>query len=121
MTGLGGGFTVKRMLRRAVAGLAAVRVLALTAATTDSNIAISSVDQTRVADDFDIAADAQPANRVHIRRTRNAFRGSGPPPLFPGKIVDAGMEMAYGAIAHSDPDSNTILQIVAPRHLFSLA
>ncbi len=37
-----------------------------TSATTDSNIAISSVDQTRVGDDFDLAAEAQPANRLHI-------------------------------------------------------
>ena len=36
------------------------------------------------------------------------------PASFPGIIVDAGMEMAYGAIAHSDPDSNTITQIIAP-------
>jgi hypothetical protein len=31
------------------------------------------------------------------------------------------MEMAYGVIAHSDPDSDSITQIVAPGYLFSLA
>ena len=87
-----------------------------------TNIAISSVDQTRVGDDFDVAAEGQPANRVHIL---NAFGIRSVavelPASFPGIIVDAGMEMAYGAIAHSDPDSDLITQIVAPGYLFSLA
>ena len=93
-----------------------------TAATTDSNIAISSVDQTRVGDDFDIVAEGQAANRVHILDALGIRSVAVDlPASFPGIIVDAGMGMAYGAIAQSDPGSNTITQIVAPGYLFSLA
>ena len=92
------------------------------AATTDSNIAISTLDQTRIGDEFDGVAGAQPANRVYILDslgTRSVAVDL--PTSFPGIIVDAGLEMAYGTIARSDPGSSTITEIFAPGYLFSTA
>jgi len=43
------------------------------------------------------------------------------PASFPGIIEEAGLEMAYGTIAQSDPGSSTIREIFAPGYLFSVA
>jgi len=43
------------------------------------------------------------------------------PASFPGVITDAGVDMTYGVIAHADPGSSTITDIVAPTYLFSLS
>ncbi|TFD56757.1 hypothetical protein E3T39_15585 [Cryobacterium suzukii] len=92
------------------------------AAVTDANVAVTAADQTHVGDEFDVAAEGQPANRVHILDVFGIRSVAVDlPTSFPGIIDDAGMEMAYGAIAHSDPDSSTITEIVAPAYLFSLA
>lgn len=89
---------------------------------TDANVAITAADQTRVGDEFDVAAEGQPANRVHILDVFGIRSVAVDlPTSFPGIIDDAGMEMAYGAIAHSVPNSSSITQIVAPAYLFSLA
>ncbi|MFC5931653.1 hypothetical protein [Cryobacterium melibiosiphilum] len=93
-----------------------------TAATTDADVAVTAVDLTRVGDDFDLAAEGQPANRVH---TDDAFGirsvAIDLPTSFSGIIDDAGIEMTYGAIANAVPDSSTVTQIVAPAYLFSLS
>ena len=89
-------------------------------AITDANVAITAVDLTRVGDDFDVAAENQPANRVH---TDDAFGirsvAVDLPTSFSGVIDDAGIEMVYGAIANAVSDSSTVTHIVAPAYLFS--
>ena len=91
-----------------------------TSASTDSDVAITAVDLTRVGDDFDVAAKNDPANLVH---TDDAFGTHSVavdlPTSFPGVIDDAGIEMVYGAIAHAVSDSSTVTHIVAPAYLFS--
>ncbi|WP_134528927.1 hypothetical protein [Cryobacterium serini] len=93
-----------------------------TAASTNGGIAIASVDEIRVGDTFDVAAEGQDTNRVHVD---DAFGVRSValdlPTSFPGIIADAGLELPYGAIAQSDQGSIDITRIVAPSYLFSLA
>ncbi|WP_146072808.1 hypothetical protein [Cryobacterium sp. Y62] len=92
-----------------------------TAASTDGGIAIASVDEIRVGDAFDVAAEDQDTNRVHFDDafgTRSVALDL--PTSFPGIIADAGMELPYGVIAVSDQGSIDITRIVAPKFLFSL-
>ncbi len=93
-----------------------------TAASTAGGLAIASVDGTSVGDAFDVAAEGQDSNRVHVD---DAFGVRSValdlPTSFPGIVVDPGLEMAYGVIGQSDQGSSSITKIVAPSFLFSQA
>ncbi|WP_146066046.1 hypothetical protein [Cryobacterium sp. Y82] len=93
-----------------------------TAASTNGGIAIASVDEIRVGDAFDVAAEGPDTKRVHFD---DAFGVRSValdlPTSFPGIIADAGLELPYGVIAQSDQGSIDITRIVAPSYLFSLA
>jgi hypothetical protein len=93
-----------------------------TAASTDGGITVASVDETRVGDAFDVAAEGQDTNRVHVDDTFGVRSVAlDLPTSFPGIIGDAEMELAYGVIAQSDQGSSMVTKIVAPSYLFSLA
>ena len=92
-----------------------------TEASTDGGIAVAAVDEIRVGDAFDVAAEGQDTNRVHFD---DAFGVRSValdlPTSFPGIIADVGMEIAYGVIGRSAQGSSFITRIVAPSELFSL-